>query len=57
MSPQEKNKLRNLCREAMSETDVQKLLCIFLELDRAASQVHLREMLFDEGAGNTDRCA
>ena len=57
MSPQEKNKLRDLCREAMSETDVQKLLFIFLELDRAASQVHLREMLFDEGAGDTDRCA
>jgi hypothetical protein len=34
----EEQKWRNLCREAMRENDVNKLLRIYLELDRAAAR-------------------
>jgi hypothetical protein len=35
---------RDLCREAMHEKDVNKLLMIFLELDRATEGEHLMEV-------------
>jgi hypothetical protein len=36
--------LGDLCREAMHEKDVNKLLMIFLELDRATEGEHLMEV-------------
>jgi hypothetical protein len=33
--PTDENQLRDLCRQAMNESDADKLLRIFLELDRA----------------------
>ena len=47
MSPQEASNLHDLCYHAMSETDVHKLLWIFLELDRATARMPLTE-LFDK---------
>jgi len=35
---------RDLCREAMHEKDVNKLLMIFLELDRATERTELKEV-------------
>jgi len=34
----QKKRLRDLCRRAARETDVNKLLVLFLELDRTAEQ-------------------
>jgi hypothetical protein len=36
MLPKNEEKLRDLCKQAMNEDDVNKLLIIFLALDRAA---------------------
>ncbi|HTS58673.1 MAG TPA: hypothetical protein VMH03_14085 [Terriglobales bacterium] len=38
MSLAQENRLRELCRRAARETDVNKLLVLFLELDRTAEQ-------------------
>jgi len=38
MSLAQEKRLRDLCRRAARETDVNKLLVLFLELDRTAEQ-------------------
>jgi Trp operon repressor len=44
MSSANDKRIRDLCRQAMSETEAHKLLKIFLELDRAAERAQRMEV-------------
>ena len=41
----QQKRLRDLCRRAARETDVNKLLVLFLELDRTAAEEQQRMLL------------
>jgi Trp operon repressor len=45
MTPQDEKKWRDLCHQAMNQNDVNQLLKIFLELDRATEREQRAQIL------------